>query len=118
GETLSLGMLQFHHRNASQPLMKAVWGRLVKDEAAHARFGWVFMEWARSTLSARERREVAATAERAVAHVDGLDDKVRHQPTEAFVSVGVFGARGRDAYLAESRAVLQEKVVKRLHSLT
>ncbi len=43
-----------------------------------------------------------------------MDDKVRGQPDEAFASVGVFGACGRDAYLAESRAVLEEKVVKRL----
>jgi hypothetical protein len=116
GETLSLGMLKWHLHHASQPLMKAVWGRLVKDEAAHARFGWVFLEWAKSLLSPDELREVLATAERAIGHVDGLDDKVGRQPEEAFVSVGVFGGCGREAYLAESRAVLEAKVVKRLQS--
>jgi hypothetical protein len=116
GETLSLGMLQFHQRHASQPLTRAIWGRLQKDEAAHARFGWVFMKWALPLLTAGEREEVTATALRAIQLVDELDEKVRRQPEEAFVSVGVFGACGRDAYLAESRAVLEENVVKRLRS--
>lgn len=81
-----------------------------------ARFGWVFLEWVSSLLSPGERLEVIATAERAVHHVDDLDDKVGRQPDDAFVSVGVFGGRGREAYLAESRAVLEEKVVRRLRS--
>ncbi len=46
--------------------------------------------------------------------MDGLDAIVRSQPEEAFASVGVFGLCGREEYLAESRAVLVEKIVKRL----
>jgi len=116
GETLSHGLLAFHHRNARHPLLKAVWGRLVKDEASHARFGWLFLEWAGPLLTLAERRGVATTIDRAIAHVDDLDAKVESLPAEAFVDVGVFGACGKKAYLAESRAVLERHVVKRLRA--
>lgn len=116
GETLSHGILDFHRRQASQPLLEAVWGRLAKDEAAHARFGWIFMAWAKNMLTDAERKEVAAHADRAVSMVEGLHDKARQAPDEAFVDVGVFGACGRAAYLEQSQTILEEKVVKRLHS--
>jgi hypothetical protein len=114
GETLSLGMLKSHARTARHPLLKAVWSRLAKDEAAHARFGWLFMEWARPRLSRGERREVAAVARRALHHVGLLDEKVRALPEESFTPFGTFGARGKDAYLALSREVLHTNVVARL----
>lgn len=117
GETLSHGILEFHRRHATQPLLQAVWGRLAKDEAAHARFGWIFMAWAREQLTESERLEVAAHAESAISTVEVLHDKARRAPDEAFVNVGVFGSRGRDGYLEQSAAILGEKVVNRLRSL-
>ncbi len=116
GETLSHGLLTFHRRNVRAPLLKAVWGRLAKDEAAHARFGWLFMEWARPRLTTAERKQVKTTIDQAISHVDELDAKVRSLPEAAFVPVGVFGARGREAYLAETRTVLERQVVKRLRA--
>jgi hypothetical protein len=94
--------------------MRAVWSRLAKDEAAHARFGWLFMEWARPRLSRRERGEVASVARKALHHVELLDDKVRALPDESFGPFGTFGTRGKAAYLALSREVLETEVVARL----
>lgn len=114
GETLSLGMLQFHRKHARQPLLRAVWSRLAKDEAAHTRFGWLFMDWARPLLSRAERAEVAATAKRALQHVALLDEKVGALPGDAFTPVGVFGTRGKDEYLRLSKRVLETNVIARL----
>jgi hypothetical protein len=113
-ETLSLGLLKFHHRNAAEPLLEAVWRRLAKDEAAHAQFGWTFLKWARDALPRSERAAVAQVALRAVAHVDDLDDKVRREPDDAFCAVGVFGSCGRRAYLLQCRDVLEQRVIPRL----
>ncbi len=118
GETLSQGLLAFHVKHARHPLLAAVWGRLAKDEAAHARFGWLFMDWVRPTLTPTERREVTRTIERAIAHVDELDAKVESLPDAAFVEFGVFGACGRKAYLAETRAILDRRVVARLRAFS
>lgn len=46
----------------------------------------------------------------------GLDVHVNAAPEEAFVPVGVFGSRGRAAYLAETHAVLARRVVERFRS--
>jgi len=116
GETLSHGLLTFHHRHATVPLLEAAWGRLGKDEALHARFGWLFMQWALPRLTPAELRHVRHVAERAVEHVKELDEKVGAQPPEAFVDVGVFGSRGKDAYLLESRRILRDRVVRRLRA--
>jgi hypothetical protein len=116
GETLSHGLLAFHHRHARHPLTKAVWGRLVKDEAAHARFGWLFMDWVRPSLSAGDRAQISITVDRAIEQARALDDKVRSLPEEAFVREGVFGSRGREAYLAEASSILEHRVVKRLRA--
>jgi hypothetical protein len=116
GETLSLGMLRTHHRTAQQPLLRDVWGRLRKDEAAHARFGWLFLEWALPALSAGDRRELGATVARAVKRIEQIHEKVHAQPDEAFAPIGVFGSLGRSEYLARSRAVLEVDVVRRFHA--
>lgn len=117
GETHSLGMLKYHHRHATQPLLKAVWGRLIKDEAVHAQFGWIFMDWANTVLDAHERKQVAEAAELAIDEVHGLDEKVKQLPDEAFASIGIFGVCGRDAYLAQSQEIVEEKIVKRMRLL-
>lgn len=116
GETLSLGMLKSHRRTAKAPLLKAVWSQLAKDEAAHARFGWLFLDWAAPQLNARERRSVLQNVERATKHVERLDDKVRGLDAASFTPLGVFGSSGKEAYLALSRKILAEEIVGRLRS--
>jgi hypothetical protein len=117
GETLSHGLLTFHHRHAKEPLLRAVWGRLAKDEAAHARFGWVFLRWAIPNMSASELEALSAEVDRAIAKVDALNEKVARQPSEAFCSVGVFGPQGKDAYLGRTHAILETMIVRRLRSV-
>ena len=116
GETLSHGLLTYHRRRVRHPLLRAVWGRLAKDEAVHARFGWLFLDWAAPLLTNDERAEVARTAQRAIAHARALDDKVRGLPAAAFVTEGVFGA-DRARYLEEANALLEARVVPRLEAL-
>jgi hypothetical protein len=115
GETLSHGLLSFHHRHATAALLEAAWGRLVKDEALHARFGWLFLRWARPRLTQAELEQVRHVAERAVDRVKELEEKVGSQPPSAFIDVGVFGSCGKERYLLESRRILQGRVVRRLH---
>jgi len=115
GETLSQGLLERHRRTAKHPLLRAVWGRLAKDEAVHARFGWIFLEWARDLLTTKEKKEVLATIDRAVSLVDTLDEKVESLPEAAFASISTFGAVGKKQYLREQRELLETSVAKRLH---
>lgn len=44
GETLSIPLLHGTWRAATHPLPRAVLARIVKDEAAHGVFGWLFLD--------------------------------------------------------------------------
>jgi hypothetical protein len=33
-------------KSAKDPISRAILGRIVKDEAAHGAFGWIFLDWA------------------------------------------------------------------------
>ncbi len=52
GEALSIPILRGSWHAARQPLIKAILGRIVKDEAAHGAFGWIFLDWVEEQLSA------------------------------------------------------------------
>jgi hypothetical protein len=62
GEAVSIPILRASCKAASDPLVRAVLGRIVKDEAAHGRFGWLYLDWLAGSLSADERRHLAAAA--------------------------------------------------------
>jgi hypothetical protein len=113
GETLSYGLLAAHARRAAQPLLRAIWQRLARDEAGHASFGWRFLDWVLPELDADERRDLAATAARALRHAAGLEDKIMSLPPSAFSALGTCGP-DRPAYLALGRALLEERVRARL----
>ena len=46
GEALSIPLLRGTWHAARHPLPRAVLGRIVKDEAAHGVFGFMFLDWA------------------------------------------------------------------------
>ncbi|MBS1149160.1 MAG: hypothetical protein H6Q89_858 [Myxococcaceae bacterium] len=62
GEALSIPMLRGSWHAAGHPLIKAVLGRIVKDEAAHGQFGWFFLEWAGELLTDADRTHLAQQA--------------------------------------------------------
>src|SRR5206468_10330451 len=52
GEAVSIPLLRGTSRAATHPLVKGVLDRIVRDEAAHGRFGWQFLDWAADRLGA------------------------------------------------------------------
>ncbi|MES1206102.1 MAG: ferritin-like domain-containing protein [Pseudomonadota bacterium] len=66
GEALSIPLLRATWHAARHPLPRAVLGRIVKDEAAHGVFGFLFLDWALDKLTDAERRHVGAAADRGI----------------------------------------------------
>jgi hypothetical protein len=62
GEAMSVPLLAATMRAAAHPLTHGVLARIVRDEAPHARAGWLFLEWAAGDLDAGERARLATTA--------------------------------------------------------
>lgn len=65
GESLSVPLLAASARVATNPLVRAVLRRLVRDEAAHARLGWLWLDHVE--LSEDERAHLGGVARRALA---------------------------------------------------
>jgi hypothetical protein len=62
GEAASIPLLRGTARASTHPLVRAVMGRIVKDEAAHGRFGWLFLDWALPLFDADARAHLTAVA--------------------------------------------------------
>jgi len=62
GEALSIPVLRGSWHAARHPLVRAVLGRIVKDEAAHGQFGWLFLDWAEPFLDEEARAHLARVA--------------------------------------------------------
>lgn len=62
GEALSIPVLRGSWHAARQPLIRQVLARIVKDEAAHGAFGWIFLDWAEDDFSVEDRLHLAKQA--------------------------------------------------------
>ncbi len=62
GEAFSVPMLATAMQSAAHPLTRAVLEQIVKDEAPHGRFGFLYLEWVQGQLHAAERERLARTA--------------------------------------------------------
>lgn len=80
GESFTLPILIGCMRSAAHPLTRAVLGRLARDEVAHARFGWLYLEWVGDRLDDGERARLAAVA------AEGLADYRAELATPAAVA--------------------------------
>jgi len=69
GEALSIPLLRATWHAARHPLPRAVLGRIVKDEAAHGVFGFMFLDWALDKLTDADKQHVAKAADRGIAAV-------------------------------------------------
>lgn len=62
GEAISIPILRGSWHATKQPLIRAVLARIVKDEAAHGAFGWIFLDWADEFLTDGDRLQLAKQA--------------------------------------------------------
>jgi hypothetical protein len=113
GEGWSYGFLDGLRREARAPLLRAVWSALVRDEVVHARFAWMFLEWARREMGDDDWLEVQAAAKASVASIAAGWRNVEALPADCFSPVSPLGAGGHAAYLARAERALCASVVER-----
>jgi hypothetical protein len=101
GETASVAMLRRAWKSAKDPLSRAILGRIVKDEAAHGAFGWIFLDWALPQLDAPALAHLGVAATGGVAGLRMLWDDVRAR----MVGPGVA------TYFALAEQVLADRIV-------
>ena len=85
-ESFTLPLAREMVRHQPHPVMRAVLRRIVKDEAAHARLGWIILDWADELLDERTRKRLRTRTRAAVAERRTLANGA--PPDDGGVSLG------------------------------
>lgn len=112
-EQCTLGTLRFRQKHAGNPLLRALWGRMARDEAGHARAGWLLLDWARPQLTEAESAALLQDGQATLRSIAHGERAAAALPDEAFHPLGVFGAAGREPYL-RAAAAARHDVERRL----
>ena len=118
GEAISIPLLRGTMKASKHPLPRAVLGRIVRDEAAHGVFGWVFLDWALPQIhDERDRAHLLATANDAVVHVQKLWAGLKKKgPQKGGCELDVWAWAETPAYLAAAEKSLQRNVLAPLRA--
>lgn len=112
GEALSIPVLRGSWHAARQPLIRQVLARIVKDEAAHGAFGWIFLDWAEDDFTAEDREHLA---KHAALTIDTVIDTWRTiKPNDSEDDDQRLGWMESMSYLALARQSLQKAVLEPL----
>jgi hypothetical protein len=97
-------------------LLKAVLGRIVRDEAAHGTFGWSFLDWAVPLLEKKDLEHLGRVADAAIQTVYTLWADLRTRKPVEEPDHHALGWMQSDAYLSLAERSLEEKVLKPLRN--
>ncbi len=75
-------------KRASHPLTKAVLEQIVRDEAPHGRFGFLYLDWVADRLTDRDRTLLAASALDSIATYAPLWQRLRSKIHDGHTSEG------------------------------
>jgi hypothetical protein len=117
GEAVSIPLLRATWHAARHPLPRAVLGRIVKDEAAHGVFGFLFLDWALESMTEADRRHIAAAADRGILAVRALWRGIEQRRRAGVYDESLGDALGwlhSDAYLELAARSLETNVRKPL----
>lgn len=114
GEALSIPLLRGSWHAAKHPLLKAVLGRIVKDEAAHGTFGWSFLDWAVPLLEKKDLEHLGRVADTAITAVYALWADLRKRKAMEAHDEHALGWMQSEPYLRLAERSLEDKVLKPL----
>jgi hypothetical protein len=114
GEALSIPLLRGTWKAARHPLAKAVLGRIVKDEAAHGTFGYMFLDWAEPQLSQADRQLLGEAADLAIDAVLAQWDELRRRPKSDWHEGNALAWMATDPYLELAARSMNENVLNPL----
>lgn len=115
GEAFSLPMLTGAMRSATHPLTRAVLTTIVRDEAEHGRFGFLYLDHVASTLRAPERERLGRVAAETLSAYAPLWERLESRVRNGVTSEGFLVSHVRELgwMLSEDYAALARETVRR-----
>ncbi len=113
GEAFSVPVLRGTWHATTHPLLRAVLGIIVRDEAPHGAFGWTFLDWAGDEL-APHRERLAVIARLAIDEFTADHVEIGHMPETG--AGAALGWMEPTPYLKIARRAMAEHVVRPLRA--
>lgn len=113
GEAASIPILHSGWKNSKIPLIRAMMGRIVKDEAAHGTFGWLFFDWIGDELSDEERAYLRKVARHEIGKLERLWSRYSGDDVEN-LDMGTLGWMDPKTYWKTAHNSLQRQVIEPL----
>jgi len=111
GEALSIPLLRGAWKAAEQPLIRAVLGRVVRDEALHGGFGWAYLSWAAPQHSTDELSHLAKLAARSIRGILRNWDYLKRERAAGLARAHSLGWMQTRDYLSLAAQALSGKVL-------
>jgi hypothetical protein len=109
-EVVSHALLHALWQQCREPLLRTVRGRLAKDEAGHASFLWVFLDWLVPGLERAELDGLKHHARQLVLQLRQNLERTRGLAEELFSPLAPAGGLGKNGYVNHSETAIGELV--------
>jgi len=116
-ETLATALLQACHDGASDPVARAFFGNIVRDEVHHARLGWYYLAWRATQWTDAERQHIADRAGEIVVEVARRFRHGRDAPRELAEQTRALGVLDTPRQQEALRRVMEDEIVPGLDAL-
>jgi hypothetical protein len=117
GETLACALLSASRDRATDPVARALFSGLLRDEVHHARLGWYYLAWRKDSWSEADRQRVADRAGNFVAHVEVMFGRGRDAPRGARTAARALGVLDTPAQRSAIRAIMEQEILPGLDGL-
>lgn len=117
GESLACSMLASSRERATDPVVKAHYTALLRDEIHHARLGWHYLEWRAPQWSREERQRVADFAGEFIVSTEQMFVRGRDAPRGAARAARALGVLDTKAQHTAIRTVMVDEIVPGLDGL-
>jgi len=114
GEALSIPLIRGTCKAARHPLPRAILSRILRDEAAHGTFGFLFLDWADDKLADDDRELLAHSADLAIQAVTASWEEIRKRPPSTNTDGNPLAWLDSDAYLKLAARSMNENVLRPL----
>lgn len=117
GESLACSLLASSRERATDPVVKAHYTALLRDEIHHARLGWHYLAWRAPQWSHEERQRVADFAGEFIVSTEQIFVRGRDAPRGAVRAARALGVLDTKAQHTAIRTVMVDEIVPGLDGL-
>jgi hypothetical protein len=109
-ETFSHAQARELIARAPDPFLRALWARVAKDEAKHARFGWLLIDWALPELDEPSSAQLGRVAVHAVASLRARIAALHDVPELAFARGAPLAPFDQKTHAAFAERAIQRRI--------